>query len=225
MEEDPVFPNNPDSPPHLIKFAPRGRRQISTYTADEFKAATGVTYLPALQFQDSKTYDAVRKKCARALDNGAISAQSRWLGTLHAEEIRNHSVADVAIRWIDETFGYGLFAEQDIEPGQYIGEYTGLVRRCNLIIDKINEYCFSYPTSAMSFQKHIIDARDQGNEMRYANHSDQHNCESMGVWCDDILHIIIRAIRQIPAGYQLTYDYSGFYWFTRPRAPIPPEKA
>jgi hypothetical protein len=213
-----------DPAPHVIKFAPRGQNEIKEYTIQEFETATGLKYLPALEFQNQETFEAVRKKCARAIKKGTVWAQSRWLGTLHAHEIRNHAIANVSIRWIDETFGYGLFAEEDIATGQYIGEYTGLVRKCNLIFDRINEYCFAYPTNAMSFQKHIIDARDQGNEMRYANHSDQNNCESMGVLCDEILHIIIRAIRDVPAGLQLTYDYSGFYWLSRPRRPIPTEK-
>jgi hypothetical protein len=208
---------------HRIKFALRGEREPKEYSVQEFTAATGVVYLPELEFQDRKTYEAVRRKCANALQKGVVGEQSRWLGTLHAEEIRDHVVADVSIRWIDETFGYGLFAETDIQVGEYIGEYTGVVRRCNLLVDKINEYCFSYPTSAMSFKKYIIDARDKGNELRFANHSDQNNCESMGVWYGDILHIILRAIREIPAGNQLTYDYSVFYWFSRPRQPIPPK--
>ena len=211
-----------DAHQHLIKLALRGQNEIKEYTVEEFQAATGVIYLPALEFQDQETFEAVRKKCARAIKKKSVGAQSRWLGTLHAQDIRDHSVADVSIRWIDETFGYGLFAEQNIPAGQYIGEYTGLVRKCNLIIDKINEYCFAYPTNAMSFQKHIIDAHDKGNEMRYANHSDQNNCESMGVLCDQLLHIIIRSIREIPAGSQLTYDYSGFYWLSKPRRPVPP---
>ena len=214
----------PQPVPHLIKFAPRGQQEIKNYTVEEFHAATGVTYLPALEFETENTFEAVRKKCARALKKGSVPDQSKWLGTLHMEELHKHSVADVSIRWINETFGYGLFAEQDIPTGQFIGEYTGIVRKCNLIFDRINEYCFAYPTNAMSFQKHIIDARDQGNETRYANHSDQNNCESMGVWSDGILHIIIRTIREIPAGTQVTYDYSGFYWLRKPRHLIPPER-
>jgi len=210
--------------PHIIKFAPRGQKEIQEYTVEEFQNVTGIQYLPALEFQDEKTFEAVRKKCASALERGIVGSQSRWLGTLHAQEIRNHSVANVSIRWIDETFGHGLFAEQDINTGEYIGEYTGQVRKCNLIFDRINEYCFSYPTSAMSFQKHIIDAKARGNEMRFANHSERNNCESMGVWCDDIFHIIIRAIKEISAGSQITYDYSGFYWLSKPRTPIPPER-
>jgi uncharacterized protein len=210
--------------PHLIKFAPRGQSEIKQYTVQEFQTATGVTYLPALEFEDLPTLEAVRKKCARAVEKGTVGRQSRWLGVLHAEEIRNNFVADVSIRWIDETFGYGLFAEQDLSTGQYIGEYTGVVRKCNLIIERINEYCFAYPTNAMSFQKHIIDACEKGNETRYANHSDDNNCESMGVWCDGIFHIIIRAIRDISAGSQLTYDYSGLYWLSQSEILIPPER-
>jgi SET domain-containing protein len=144
------------------------------------------------------------------------------LGILHAEELKNHTIADVSIQWVDGTIGYGLFAEKDLSAGDFIGEYAGVVRKINMIYGTINmiygtinEYCFAYPTAALSFRKHIIDARHKGNEIRYANHSDTPNCESMGVVFGEILHIILRAIQDIPANEEITYDYSGYYWLTK----------
>ena len=196
---------------HFIKFARRGDPEIKIYSVKEFMAATGLVYLSELEFQDEEVLERIRMQCAHALAIGSIGKDSRWLGALHAEKMRNHSIADVSIRWIDETIGYGLFAEKDIAAWEYIGEYTGLVRRLNLIFANINEYCFGYPTSAMSFRKHIIDALNHGNEIRYINHSESPNSESMGVLFDNILHIIVRAVQDIPASTEIVYDYTGNY--------------
>lgn len=206
---------------HLIKFTGRGESEIKVYTVEQFMAATGIVYLWELEFQDEEVLERIRMQCSHALETGFIGKDSRWLGALHAKEIGSHYIADVSIRWIDETIGYGLYAEKNIKAWEYIGEYTGLVRKLNWILGNINEYCFGYPTSAFSYRKHVIDALKQGNEIRYANHSESPNCEAMGVLFGNILHIIVRAIKDIPASTEIVYDYSGSYrLFKRMRAYI-----
>jgi hypothetical protein len=196
---------------HFIKFTGREATGIKIYSVEQFMAVTGLVYLTELEFQDEEVRDRIRMQCAHALEIGTIGKDSRWLGALHAKEIEDHFILDVSIRWIDETIGYGLFAEKDIQAWEFIGEYTGLIRKLNLIFGNINEYCFGYPTSAMSFRKHVIDAQNKGNEIRYINHSDSPNSESMAVLHDGILHIIVRAIQNIPANTEITYDYTGSY--------------
>src|SRR5262245_55924190 len=156
---------------HKIKFALRGEPSVREYDPEAFREAAGLVYLPALEFADDRTYRRILKECEYSLRKGGITGEMKWLGTFYAEHIREHVVADMSIRWIDDTLGYGLFAEQDIEAGDYIGEYTGVVRRRNILFRNYNEYCFSYPTSDVSFRKHMIDPREKGNELRYANHS------------------------------------------------------
>lgn len=203
---------------HKIKFLRRGATEIREYTPEDFQDAAGHGYIPELVFTDEKTFRRVRKRC-RSLKKGGITPEMKWLGTLYAEQIRMHSVADVSIRWIDDRLGYGLFAEQNIEAGECIGEYAGVVRRRSFLFRNYNEYCFSYPTSEVSFRKHIIDARDHGNELRYANHSKEPNCEARCVLLDDILHILIRAIKEIPPNTQITYNYSEDFWRRRIAVP------
>ena len=201
-----------------IKFACRGAKEIQIYSPEDFQIATGLTYLCDLEYQDEKTQERIRKQCADALKKGYIGSESRWLGAFHAADIRNHHMADVSIRWIDETLGYGLFSEKDIQPSEFIGEYTGVVRRQRLF-GRENDYCFAYPTSAKYFVKHVIDDQDKGNEIRFINHSNTPNSEAMGVLCDGVLHIIVRAIQHIQSSAQITYDYSDFYWVGRSRVP------
>lgn len=205
--------------PHKIKLVLRGESAIREYAPDDFAHAAGHTYIPELVFISEKTFQHVRNECKSLLRKDAITVEMKWLGALYAEQIRSHSMANVSIRWIDERLGYGLFAEQSIESGEYIGEYAGLVRRRSLLFRNYNDYCFSYPTSEVYFRKHVIDARDQGNELRYANHSKKPNCEARCVLLDDILHILVRAIMDIPTNAQITYDYSDDYW--KKRKPVP----
>jgi hypothetical protein len=198
-----------------IKFARGPEASIQEYDPQDFELIAGHGYLPELVFAGEATYRRILRECRIAEKNGGITSEMKWLGTFYSEQIRTHALADVSIRWIDETLGYGLFAEQDIEAGGYIGEYTGVVRRRSLFFRDHNEYCFSYPTSDVSYRKHIIDAKEQGNELRYANHSQDPNCEPRCVLLDGILHIIVRAIKDISAGVQITYDYSHHFWQSR----------
>jgi SET domain-containing protein len=204
---------------HFIKFARKGDEEIKEYCIDEFSLAMGIEYLSHLKFQDEKTFRRITRQCERALQKDYIHSKRKWLGALYAEQIKSEHMANVSIRWIDETLEYGLFAEEDIPAWEFIGEYTGEVRRHYPIISKINDYCFLYPTSRYFFGKYFIDGEKCGNEIRYANHSDRPNSESTGIFSDGLFHMILRAIKDIPANTQITYDYGNRYWRGRPRIP------
>lgn len=101
--------------------------------------------------------------------------------------------------------GVGAFALQDIPKGTRLIEYTG-EKITNAEADR------RYDDEAMGRhhtflfilnQRTVIDAAHGGNESMYINHSCQPNCEA------DIVRgrIWIEAIRNIPAGSELTYDY------------------
>jgi hypothetical protein len=204
---------------HLIKFAHKSDSKINECSADEFSRSMGIEYLTRLKFQNDKILRRITKHCMRASDKDYIHSKRKWLGALYTEQIRSATMADVSIRWIDDTLEYGLFAEKDITAWEFIGEYTGVVRRHYPIFSEINDYCFLYPTSRYFFGKYFIDGEKCGNEIRYANHSDRPNSESTGIFSDGMFHMILRAIKDIPAGAQITYDYGDRYWKNRPRIP------
>ena len=210
---------------HIIKFAGRGEKEIKEYTVEVFERAAGLIFLHGLEFENEKTFRQISKKCSHASRNGYIDADRKWLGALYVEQIKSHNIADVSIRWIDETLGYGLFAEEEIKAWEFIGEYTGVVRKRHLFPGKKNDYRFVYPTSFFFVGKHVIDGKDKGNEIRYANHSDDPNSEAISVFCDGLFHIILRACKNIPANSQITYDYSDRYWKSRRRVPNVTEAA
>jgi hypothetical protein len=101
--------------------------------------------------------------------------------------------------------GYGAFAIQDIPRGtriiEYQGEHISNGEAERRYPDDPNErhHTFLFVLT----KRIIIDAAYDGNEARFINHSCDPNCQATikpG-------HIWIDAIRRIPAGTELVYDY------------------
>jgi SET domain-containing protein len=102
--------------------------------------------------------------------------------------------------------GHGAFATRRIRKGRRIIEYTGeriteaeADRRYNDDdMDSPHTFLFTVGPDV------IIDgAAEGGNEARFINHSCEPNCEAV---IDDG-RIFIEALRNIPLGQELTFDY------------------
>jgi SET domain-containing protein len=101
--------------------------------------------------------------------------------------------------------GTGAFATRTIRKGTRIIEYLGQRiswRTADKRYDdeKMNRHhTFLFTVD----DKTCIDAAVNGNEARFINHSCDPNCEAI----NDRKRIFIEAIRTIPAGTELVYDY------------------
>ncbi|MEX0930575.1 MAG: SET domain-containing protein-lysine N-methyltransferase [Candidatus Paceibacterota bacterium] len=106
-----------------------------------------------------------------------------------------------AVRVKRSNAGLGLFADQVIEKGQFVIEYTGELISNDEADRRANKYLFEINT------KWTIDGSARSNTARYINHSCRPNCET-----DVIKHRIkIYARRTIQPGEELTYDYGKPY--------------
>lgn len=101
--------------------------------------------------------------------------------------------------------GAGAFALRRIRKGTLIVEYTGerignaeADRRYDLARMK-RHHTFLFIVS----QRTVVDAAVGGNDSRFINHSCGPNCETY----IERGQIFIEAIRDIPAGAELSYDY------------------
>jgi SET domain-containing protein len=101
--------------------------------------------------------------------------------------------------------GVGAFALRRIRKGTLIAEYTGerignaeADRRYDLAKMK-RHHTFLFIVS----QRTVVDAAVAGNDARFINHSCDPNCETY----IERGRIFIEAIRHIPAGAELSYDY------------------
>jgi SET domain-containing protein len=102
--------------------------------------------------------------------------------------------------------GVGAFATQPIRKGTRIIEYTG-ERISNAEADRrydedkmANHHTFLFTLNRQT----VVDAAVGGNEARFINHSCAPNCEAV---IEDAKRIYIEAIKDIPAGVELVYDY------------------
>ena len=99
--------------------------------------------------------------------------------------------------------GTGVFAKRKIPKGARIIEYTG----ARVPIDAVVAVQAEGPPAAVyAFRLNettIIDGACGGNDSRYVNHSCAPNCEAL---CFDD-HMYFYALRDIPRGEELTFDY------------------
>ncbi len=105
-----------------------------------------------------------------------------------------------------EIQGRGAFAVRRIPKGTRLIEYTG-ERITHQQADKRYDdeakgrhHTFLFIAS----RRWVVDARREGSEAKYINHSCDPNCEAV----IERGRIFIEAIKTIPAGTELSYDYS-----------------
>jgi SET domain-containing protein len=101
--------------------------------------------------------------------------------------------------------GLGLFATARIEKGAFIVEYSGR-RITTAEADRREARGAKYMYELNS--RWTIDGSSRRNIARYANHSCRPNAES------DIVKgkVILRAIKTIEPGQEITYDYGPEYF-------------
>ena len=101
--------------------------------------------------------------------------------------------------------GKGVFAVQDIAEGDTLIEYVGEIiswqeaqaRHPHDAAQPNHTFYFSLEDGS------VIDALHGGNSSRWINHSCAGNCEA-----DEVKgRVFIKALRNIPAGEELNYDY------------------
>ena len=205
-----------------LKIGLEAEKEAKAYSIERFEELFQLTYLRQLQFADWETEQWLLKKCARAHKKGKIGQLALWLGRYHARDLASAQIPDVAIQWLHEKIGYGLITNQPMKKWQFIGEYTGLLRRRNLFFPNINDYCFMYPREWWGTRAYTIDSQDCGNYTRFINHCDtEPNCESVSVYHNGVFHIVFRTIREVKAGEQLTDDYGDVYWKRRKKLEEP----
>lgn len=166
----------------------------------------GFRYVQFLEFKSKIVHDAV-------IERSAPKPEELALGEKYKEAICLGATVPASIRYISPQVGYGLFAEADIYPGTFVGEYTGVVRENNDHLT-MNNYLYRYPVLDDIGRDFVIDAKE-GNLTRFINHSETPNCITGYAFCCGLYHLILTAHSPIPAGTQLTFDYGKKYWRIR----------
>lgn len=147
----------------------------------------------------------------------ANKAEFNQLDKTYGPLIEDSVIAPVFIKKIDEKVGYGLFASENLKKGDFIGEYTGVVRESEEFTEAFEDgswetdFSWDYPDETGDTVLEI-NGRLEGNELRYANHGKNCNLDvehtiHKGQWV-----IFFIANRDIRAGEQLLVSYGEEYW-------------
>ena len=100
--------------------------------------------------------------------------------------------------------GLGLFTTVPIKKGVFVIEYTGKILPNKEADDLGTKYLFEVD------DQFTIDGSVRSNKARYINHACKPNCEPEVD--EDERRVFIYAIKNIPAGAELTYDYGDEYF-------------
>ena len=170
------------------------------------------TYLEKLSFESDEEKDFLQKK-------GLLTWKDKEagrLGDLFIDLIERSFMPLVSIRWVDPKIGYGVFAEEEIKEGDFVGEYTGVIRRNDLrrCFEPPSDFIAMYPIEDERGKKFLLDAI-QGNMTRFINHKRDGNIAPYQAFYEGLYHRIFRALRVIRKGEQLFYDYGRSYWYSR----------
>lgn len=189
--------------------------KVAIHSPQDFERSLSIRYLPKLEFADSKARKKIEKRCQKALEKEWITPKQKWLGHYYSEGIRGTPHLDLTIAWISNEIGYGVWTNQDIPANSFVGEYTGILRKRRFWGRWKNLYCFDYTTGPKRSTSFVIDCQDGGNHTRFINHASTPNLQLVSVFYEGIMHVILYAKEDIPAGTQLCYDYGEDYWEKR----------
>jgi len=157
-------------------------------------------YLPSISFKSKKAKLDILNRGLAELQKGNVPASSLKFGEKYRNEIESGDCPPVSVRFISKEVGHGVFAEEPIPKGSYLGEYTGIVRENRRVyFAPLNNYCYEYPIPDQIGRSFVIDATT-GNFTRFINHSYKPNLEPEYAFIDGFYHVIFISRREIRRG-------------------------
>ncbi len=193
---------------------------VLVYDQERFEQLPVIEYIPQPVFESDAIFHEIVAKTKRAKEEDAILPEKIWMGIYFDKEIEKGDHPKVSIRYIDDKVGFGVFAEKRIPSCAFAGEYRGQIkeRKKKELKDKV--FCVRYTVWEMGRRKFILDAEKMGNFTRLINHSSKPNLSLQSVYWRGIPRMIFVAIKEIPEGTQLTFDYGMFFWKKNSQTPI-----
>lgn len=191
-----------------IKIRSRKTGVLSSCSTAEFESCFGARYIENPIFSSFEALQEAIGDVPWLLTNTFVGLEQRRLGAwLHAKLVSGY-IGDVYIDWVNDTVGWGLFADKALDEGTFIGQYCGAVRKMQKgAKDAINEYCLRYPSRFFSFHYWVLDARNAANETRCINHSFTPNLKAIALIDRQLLHVGFFTTRPCNRGEELCFNY------------------
>lgn len=205
---DPKGEGPPDRGRELL-YRPAGGRSIIRCSVADFEELTKIRFLTHLEFESESTYRRVKKLTLKEQQSEKRRAEREEAAERYRSELARGAVGEVYIAWVDNRYGFGLFAKSPLQRGEYIGEYIGIVRKIPPLFSNLNPYCFRYPLYGGRICHYTVDAEAACNETSFMNHSSNPNCKIETAYSGDLYHLCLRTAKEVQADEQLTFDYGG----------------
>uniref|UniRef100_A0A8C5P1G4 Histone-lysine N-methyltransferase ASH1L n=1 Tax=Jaculus jaculus TaxID=51337 RepID=A0A8C5P1G4_JACJA len=126
------------------------------------------------------------------------------------QRIQRHEWVQCLERFRAAEKGWGIRTKEPLKAGQFIIEYLGEVvseqEFRNRMIEQYHNHSDHYCLNLDSGM--VIDSYRMGNEARFINHSCDPNCEMQKWSVNGVYRIGLYALKDMPAGTELTYDYN-----------------
>ncbi|MBB63665.1 MAG: hypothetical protein CMO81_01210 [Waddliaceae bacterium] len=201
---------------HPLKLKKADGTWVDLNNETDFKKELSVNYLSTVKLGRKSYEKELRKQSLAMKESGFLEDEQNELGLRWSRKIKEGSTCSLSIQWLNEEIGFGVFAEEDIEQGQFIAEYTGVIRRSWWFWKPPSQYAFRYPTARVESKNFAIDASKEGNVTRFINHDPYGNIEAIGVYLvNDFMRVILVSQRNIKEGSELSFDYGINYWHNK----------
>lgn len=185
---------------------------------EKFQIQTPIKYLYDVKVEKGKKklFETSWKKAYRRADDDLSETRrmafEAYFRRFKKEEDDSLYTKRLFIRHISPKVGHGVFAKEAIAPYSTLGHYVGILR-LDQEIDDTNDSTFSFG----DFPLFSIDAKNEGNWVRFMNHSDlRHPKTNVIAWeyyTEEFPYIVFTAgSRGIEKGVQLLYSYGERYW-------------
>lgn len=168
-------------------------------------------YLSSPIFEDKEGMEQVLDTVAKAKQGDIIPEENIWMGVYFDKEIRGQMHPPISIQFIDAEIGFGVFADKKISACSFVGEYTGVIQQRSPKQLKEKKHCLRY-TVWEGKKNFAINAETKGNFTRFLNHSSNPNLGLQSVYWRGLPRMIFIALKDIPKGRQLTFDYGPLFW-------------
>ncbi len=114
---------------------------------------------------------------------------------------------------VDDEVGFGLFACRALKRGELIGEYSGTRTAAWARRIKKNSDFKPYLLHLPFDPEFAIDAAQEGNELRFINHSLKNpNIERAFLYYRGLMRVVFIAKRALAKHSQLLLNYGQRYW-------------
>lgn len=134
----------------------------------------------------------------------------------------------LSIKWINDHKGFGLIAVDSFSAGEFIGIYSGHIRKLtDILLDEHydkegNPYIMileenteiDSPDMLQKYaQQFFVDGKKKGGYTKFINHSHSPNCEVVLMWDRGIQIPLIKVKDNqcVNKGTEITFDYGNHY--------------